>query len=54
MRQSSFFLTGPRRCRRGRSTELGITEERVRRIETRARDEYRKIAEAQKVDLLAF
>jgi DNA-directed RNA polymerase sigma subunit (sigma70/sigma32) len=33
---------------------MGITEERVRQIETRARDEYRKIAEAQKVDLLAF
>jgi RNA polymerase sigma factor (sigma-70 family) len=34
--------------------ELGITKERVRQLETRARDKLRKIAEAQKFDPMAF
>jgi RNA polymerase primary sigma factor len=34
--------------------ELGITKERVRQIESRARENLRKFAEAQKFDLLAF
>jgi RNA polymerase primary sigma factor len=34
--------------------ELGITKERVRQIETRAREKLRKIAEAQKLDVLVF
>jgi RNA polymerase primary sigma factor len=34
--------------------ELGITKERVRQIETRARDKLREIAEAEKLELLDF
>jgi RNA polymerase primary sigma factor len=33
--------------------ELGITKERVRQIEARAREKLRKIAEAQNFDALA-
>jgi RNA polymerase primary sigma factor len=33
--------------------ELGITKERVRQLEARARDKLRKLAKAQKLDLLA-
>jgi RNA polymerase sigma factor (sigma-70 family) len=34
--------------------ELGITKERVRQLESRARDKLRMIAEAEKFDLMAF
>ena len=34
--------------------ELGITKERVRQLENRARDKLREIAEAQKLDPMAF
>jgi len=34
--------------------ELGITKERVRQLETSACDKLRKIAEEQKLDLVAF
>lgn len=33
--------------------ELGITKERVRQIESRARDKLRQLAEAQRLDLPA-
>jgi DNA-directed RNA polymerase sigma subunit (sigma70/sigma32) len=36
------------------SGELGITMQRVREIETRAGDKLRKIAEAEKLDLVAI
>jgi RNA polymerase primary sigma factor len=36
------------------SEELGITMERVRQIETRARDKLRKIAKAEQLDLVAI
>jgi DNA-directed RNA polymerase sigma subunit (sigma70/sigma32) len=33
---------------------LGITKERVRQMESRARDKLREIAEAQKLEPIAF
>ena len=52
---SRFGLEGNRRKTLNQlSKELGITKERVRQIETRARDKLRKIAEAEKPDLAAL
>jgi RNA polymerase primary sigma factor len=52
---SRFGLEGTRQKTLNQlGEELGITKERVRQIETRARDKLREIAEAEKFDLLDF
>jgi RNA polymerase primary sigma factor len=52
---SRFGLEGARQKTLSQlGKELGITKERVRQLESRARDKLREIAVAQKVDPLAF
>jgi RNA polymerase sigma factor (sigma-70 family) len=51
---SRFGLEGtPAKTLDQLSKELGITKERVRQLENRARDKLRPLAEARKLDLLA-
>ena len=52
---SRFGLEGTRqKTLKQLGTEFGITKERVRQLESRAREKLREIAEAQKFDPKAF